>query len=100
MSFKKLTLILPYAEADAVADTLMMLAFVPGFTQYCTEGFSRDPLALSVAEQVAGRKRWMAMDLILAADDLAAVLQELQQAHGGMGLHYWVTPVEQSGRLN
>lgn len=70
-----------------------------GFTSFAVSGHSSRHQGLSLEEQVAGRKKQVGFEMHIRGPDLAALLAGLKQDFAGTGLHYWVTPVLDSGTL-
>jgi len=99
---KNLTLIVHANVEQSLADTLRSLKQVSGFTFTHVEGHGaqdeRDA-SLSARDRVVGYTPHVRVDILL--EDVDDVLQALRVASGGLegrGI-YWVTPVEQHGRL-
>jgi hypothetical protein len=88
-----LTLILPRSMADSLADELMLLEEVTGFTQDEVLGFSRRPQAMSTAEQVAGRQQMSRFEILLDSGDELIVLERLAQHKTALKTHFSVLPV-------
>lgn len=88
---------------QALADTLRTLEQVQGFTFTHVEGHSDHSEAdtfLSARDRVVGYVPRVRLDLLLADADVSAVLAALlaEGSFTGQGI-YWVSPVEQMGRL-
>ncbi len=101
---KNLSLIVHADIEQVLADTLRGLKQVSGFTFTHVEGHGaqdeRDP-ALSARDRVVGYTPHTRVDILLKGEDVESVLQALRADSGGLagrGL-YWITPVEQHGRL-
>ena len=102
---KNLTLIVHANVKQALADTLRSVKHVSGFTFTPVEGHgaqdSRDP-TLSARDRVVGYTPQVRVDILLEDDgDVEVVLEALRTADCGLAGRgiYWVTPVEQQGRL-
>lgn len=101
---KIFTMIVHADVKQALADTLRSLGQVSGFTYTPVEGHGaqdgRDP-ALSARDRVVGYTPQVSVDILLEDGDMDIVLQMLRIADCGLGGRgiYWVTPVEQQGRL-
>ena len=54
---------------------------------------------MTIAEQVAGRSRRVMFMLLLPQDTAEAVLASLDIDFKGSGIHYWLVPVIDHGRL-
>ncbi len=100
---KNLTIIIHSAAQQALGDSLRALKQVEAFTFSHVEGHSRhaeeDPF-LSARDKVVGYVPRVRVDILLASGDVDDVLAALigQNNLGGQG-RYWVTTVEQHGRL-
>lgn len=100
---KNLTLVIHAGAQQALADSLRALEQVQGFTLTPVEGHSgysgADPF-LSARDKVVGYVPRVRVDVLLADADVSLVLAALlsQQSFQGQGI-YWVSPVEQQGRL-
>ena len=101
---KNLTLIVHADVEQALADTLRSLKQVSGFTFIHVEGHGtqdeRDP-TLSARDRVVGYTPQVRVDILLDDGDADNVLQALRTADCGLAGRgiYWVTSVEQRGRL-
>lgn len=101
---KNLAMITHANAQEDLADLLRSLEQVQGFTFSYVEGHGtqveHDPL-LSVRDKVVGYTPRVRVDILLEDADVELVLAALRM-HGsgvsGQGI-YWVTPVEQHGRL-
>ena len=100
---KVLTLIIHKNAQQDLADHLRALDQVPGFTFSHVEGHGvqveNDPF-LSMRDKVVGYTPRVRVDILLEDTNVDAVLAALRNGHDfkGEGV-YWVSPVEQSGRL-
>ena len=90
-----LTLIVPRNLADSLADELMQIEQISGFTEDEVLGFSRRPQAMSTAEQVAGLQQMSRFELLLATGDEQLVLARLAQHKAGQKTHFSIMPVLQ-----
>ena len=101
---KNLTLIVHADVQQALADTLRSIKQASGFTFTPVEGHGtqdeRDP-TLSARDRVVGYTPQVRVDILLDDGDADNVLQALRTADCGVAGRgvYWVTPVEQQGRL-
>lgn len=101
---KNLTLIIHSNIQQDMADQLRTLKQVSGFTFSQVEGHGvqveSDPF-LSVRDKVVGYTPRIRVDILLEDSDVDSVLDTLRTTTSGIegrGI-YWVTAVEQSGRL-
>lgn len=90
-----LTLIVPRNLADSLADELMQIEQISGFTQDEVLGFSRRPQAMSTAEQVAGRQQMSRFELLLVSGDEQKVLAQLARHKIGQKTHFSIMSVLQ-----
>lgn len=88
--------IIPELEEELV-DYLLSLEEVSGFTSYPVHGHGEQG-RLSIAEQVAGRRKRMQFEILLPEEHVDAVIAGLT-GEVGKGIHYWQLPVARSGRL-
>ena len=87
----------PDLEEDLV-DLLLASSEVPGYQSYPTRGHGQVG-AMSIAEQVAGRRNRMQFEIVLGADGLETLLARLREALPVRDVIWWVLPVLRSGRL-
>ncbi|MDH5571547.1 MAG: DUF3240 family protein [Gammaproteobacteria bacterium] len=101
---KNLVLIVHANIQDDLADLLRALDDVPGFTFSHVEGHgatvAQDPF-LSARDKVVGYTPRVRVDILLQDADVDPVLQTLRTPDNGIKGHgiYWVTNVEQNGRM-
>ena len=101
---KHLTLIVHTNAQQDLADQLRTLEQVSGFTFGRVEGHGvqveNDPF-LSARDKVVGYTPRVRVDILLQDNDVKSVLETLRNPTYGAEGHgiYWVTAVEQSGRL-
>lgn len=100
---KNLTIVIHAGAQEALADSLRALEQVQGFTFTHVEGHSdhseTDPF-LSARDKVVGYVPRVRVDVLMEDAEVSAVLAALlsQNRFRGLGV-YWVSPVEQQGRL-
>ncbi|MDZ7751575.1 MAG: DUF3240 family protein [Gammaproteobacteria bacterium] len=88
----------PEAE-DAVADWLLDREEVSGFSSMPIAGHGSSEHAMSLAEQVAGRRRQVLFQIHLGLDDARRLVTTLGEDFHGSGMHFWLTPVLDSGHV-
>lgn len=71
---------------------------ITGYQSYPTRGHGSVG-AMSIAEQVAGRRDRIQFEIVLNSDVLDATLAMLKKAFPIRDVIYWVLPVVRSGRL-
>ena len=95
-----LNLIVPPQVEDALAEWLLERDDVPGFSSVPVAGHGSSEKSMTLAEQVAGRSRRVMFVTHVPSDTAKALLEDLRTAFAGSGLHYWVVPVADFGRLD
>lgn len=70
-----------------------------GFTTLACEGHGVSPHQLDIAEQVAGRQDRVALWIVLPLGRARALVDALRAGFGGAGLHYWISPLIESGPI-
>lgn len=100
MSDCLLNLIVPPQVEDALAEWLLERDDVPGFSSVPMAGHGSSEKSMTLAEQVAGRSRRVMFVTHLPSETAKALLDDLRTAFAGSGLHYWVLPVAEFGRLD
>lgn len=94
-----LNLIAPTQVEDALAEWLLEREDIPGFSSFPVSGHGSSEHSMTLAEQVAGRSRRVMFLIQLPDEALTEVLAGLRSQFAGSGLHYWVLPVAEAGRL-
>ncbi len=94
-----LNLIAPPEVAEALAEWLLEREDVPGFTSMPVSGHGSSEHSMTLAEQVAGRSRRVLFLIQLPQETARAILDDLGLVFRGAGLHYWLLPVIEGGRL-
>ena len=94
-----LNLIVPPEAEDLVAEWLLDRDDVPGFTSVPVSGHGSSERSMSLAEQVAGRSRRVMFFTHLPTAVAQSVLAALGEDFKGSGIHYWLTPLSEVGRL-
>jgi hypothetical protein len=84
---------------DAVTDWLLERDEVAGFSSYPVAGHGTSVHAMSLAEQVAGRRRQVLFQWHMPLPDARVVLAAIKQDFGGSGMHFWLLPVLDAGHL-
>jgi hypothetical protein len=70
-----------------------------GFTSFPVFGHSSRTEGLTQAEQVTGRRRQFRFQIHISADKSEAFLNQLRSDFSGVGLHYWLSPLIETGRI-
>ena len=88
----------PDLEEDMI-DLLLASDDIKGYQSFPTRGHGQVG-AMSVPEQVAGRRDRVQFEIVLDADTLDATLTALKEAFPVRDIIWWVLPVARSGRLS
>jgi len=94
-----LTLIANPELEEPLVDWLLKYEARYGFTSSRVCGHSSRLTGLSVAEQVAGRKRQQRFQMCIDQDALDFLLARLRQDFTGSDIRYWVVPVMAEGQV-
>nr|BAL56134.1 hypothetical conserved protein [uncultured Gammaproteobacteria bacterium] len=92
-----LTLIANPDLEEALVDWLLRYEARYGFTSSRVDGHSSRLEGLSLAEQVAGRRRLVRFQMCVDEQELAFLLERLKLDFANSGIQYWVAPVIASG---
>jgi hypothetical protein len=95
---RKLILLAPPALEETLVDWLMQ-AGGENFISIPVSAHLSDSSSFSLPEQVSGRKRQIRFEVMLTAEELPGFLDGLRRAFDGTGIHYWVSAVEDAGKL-
>lgn len=99
MSHCLLYLIVAPAAEDAVAEWLLEDETVSGFSSTPIAGHGSSEGSMTLAEQVAGRRRRVMFFTYLEAGAAQSLLERLRRDFDGADIHFWTTPVGQFGNL-
>lgn len=94
-----LSLVVSPLVEDTLVDWLLARDDVPGFTSFPASGHGSSVHAMSLAEQVSGRRRQVVFQLRLTRPQSESLISGLQQNFGNSGMHFWLTPVLACGHL-
>lgn len=94
-----LVLITPPDLEEPLVDWLLARTEISGFTGLPAYGHNRDHGGYSLLEQVSGRQRRAIFQVRTGADTAQSLLAALRAELPGAGLHYWVLPLLEAGRL-
>jgi len=87
----------PNLEEDVV-DAFLVAANISGFQSYPTRGHGTVG-AMTIAEQVEGRRNRIQFEVVLGEEYLEGLLDILKEKFPVADIIYWVLPVVRSGRL-
>jgi len=93
-----LRLNIPPSLEEDVVDLLLASEDIPGFQSYPTRGHGQVG-AMTIAEQVEGRRNRVQFEIVLESENLESLLQNLKDSFPVPDIIYWVLPVTKSGRL-
>ena len=93
MSHCLLYLIVAPAAEDAIAEWLLEDEAVSGFSSMPISGHGSSEASMTLAEQVAGRRRRVMFFTHLETVAAAALLERLRRDFAGADIHFWTTPV-------
>lgn len=87
----------PSLEEDVV-DLLLTTENIPGFQSFPIRGHGRVG-AMTIAEQVEGRRNRIQFEIALDTEFLESLLAKLKKTFPVPDIIYWVLPISESGRL-
>jgi hypothetical protein len=93
-----LVLIAPPQIEEDLVDFLLGQEGFSGFSLHRIDG-SPAHGALSLAEQVTGRRRQVMFQVHAPRTDAQALVQQLGETFRGAGLHYWISPLIEAGPI-
>ncbi len=88
------------AVEDTVTDWLLGHEMVTGFSTYPIYGHGSSEYAMSLGEQVAGKRRQVLFQLLIPCARANELVEEIRRDFRGSGMHYWLMPVLGSGHLD
>ena len=84
---------------DVIVDWLLERDEVSGFTSYPINGHGASIHAMTLAEQVAGRRRQVLFQTHMPQSQAERLLADLKRDFAGSGMHYWLVPLSACGHL-
>jgi len=93
------TINVPPLLEEAVVDCLLAIESADGFSSLVVSAHGSEHDTLSLAEQVAGRKKQIRFQMYVPEQQLEVLINQLKQNFSGAGIHYWVMPVLESGSI-
>ncbi len=94
-----MTLVAPQALEGALLEALLELPFTEAFSSSPGRGHGAHTGQMSVAEQVAGWRREVRIEVLLAEADREAMLAALRERFATAAVRYWVVPAVAEGSL-
>jgi hypothetical protein len=95
----QVTINVPPILEEAMVDCLLTIEAADGFSSLEVSAHSSEHASLSLAEQVAGRKKKIRFQMYIPEQQLSVLLKQLKTDFSGAGIQYWVTPVLESGYI-
>jgi len=93
----QLSLYIENNQKDDVIDCLLPLEYISGFSLSACFGYSRNHATLDVAEQVAGGRALLQLDIIHDSDHTASIITALKAVNARHPIRFTVVPVMQQG---
>lgn len=90
---------IPPSLEEEFMDKLLANPEVTGYQSWHTSGHGQVG-AMSITEQVAGRRNRVLFEVVLDETSLESVLQALKEKLPIADIIYWVSPVTRSGRFS
>ena len=94
-----ITFTAPPAIEETLVDWLLQSATHTGFSSYPVNGHSSREEGLTLAEQVAGRKKQIRFQMHIAQTEVPAFIENFKRDFAGAGVHYWVSPLTDAGHV-
>ena len=94
-----LKLNIPPSLEEEFVDALLSSNVISGYQSYTTQGHGQVG-AMSIAEQVAGRRNRVQFEIALDAESVEPLLQQLKAAFQTPDIIYWLVPITESGRFS
>ncbi len=85
---------------DAVTDWLLERDEVAGFSSHAISGHGSSAHAMSLAEQVAGKRRQILFQLHLPVPQARELLAAVKYNFKGSGMHFWLLPLVDAGHVD
>ena len=95
-----LNLVVSPEVEDPVSDWLLARPGVSGFSSHAIAGHGSSEHSMTLAEQVAGRRRQVLFQLHLPCTEARAMLEAIKVEFHGSGMHYWLLPILESGHVD
>lgn len=95
-----LNLVVSPEVEDMVTDWLLAHVAVGGFSSHPIAGHGSSEHAMTLAEQVAGRRRQILFQMHLPSTEANRLLEGIKHEFHGSGMHYWLLPILASGHLD
>jgi nitrogen regulatory protein P-II 1 len=93
----QLSLYIENNQKDDVIDCLLPLEYISGFSLSACFGYSRNHAKLDVAEQVAGGRTLLRVDIVHDSDDTQSIIAALKGVNARHPIRFTVVSVMQQG---
>lgn len=87
------------ALEESLVDWLLARESLSGFSSTRIDGHGSRQTELSLAEQVMGRQRKVMFHVHMDCTSVSVLLDALCTDFRGAGLHYWVMPLLDAGKI-
>ena len=89
----------PPSVEETIVDWLLEHESIEGFSSADAYGHGVRPTGMSLLEQVTGRQRRVQFMIRTDAKIAQHLIEDMRERFTGVGLHYFILPVAQAGRL-
>lgn len=97
--FSLLILVASPSLEEPLVDWLLECEAEYGFSSFPIRGHSSRQEKLTLAEQVSGRKEYVRFEIHLPEEAGPPFIEQLRCDFTGAGIHYWLSPVLEHGRI-
>lgn len=94
-----LTIIAPPSLEETLVDWLLEESRIDGFSTSEIFGHGARQKGMSLLEQVTGRQRRVQFQVQVDSDTATYLIEQMRSRFSGVGLYYFVMPVQDCGRL-
>lgn len=84
---------------EALVDCLLSIENSQGFSSFPVNAHDQHNKGLSLAEQVTGRQKKIRFQMYVNKNDIALLINRLKSDFNGSGLHYWIVPIIEHGKI-
>jgi hypothetical protein len=95
-----LNLVVSPEVEDSITDWLLAHVAVGGFSSHPIAGHGSSEHSMTLAEQVAGRRRQVLFQMHLPCAQARALLAAIKTDFHGSGMHFWILPILESGHVD
>lgn len=99
MNHYLMTLNAPPILEEAIVDCLLSLTSENEFSSVPINAHSHNHENLTLAEQVVGRQKQIRFQIYVNEPDKNTLIEQLKLNFSGSGIHYWLTPILESGKI-